>query len=142
MNKDKGETDLAPNRFKLWETVIFEKRDGTTVEINKLWYCWFETPQESVKLMDMDGKTWVELTGDFSDKIGEWTDKDGNLKQTIERHLNKCEIIQVHNPATLDEWAGVDRSRTDATATEQWKNAKWGSVPMPKGADLFDEPAF
>ena len=137
MNKDKQATDLAPTRFKIWEKAVFEKRDGTTYEANILWYCWFDAPV-TLKLNDMDGETWVEVRGELTVKKGSY-EKDGETIEVIERHLNKCELLNANEPKAIDAWAGVTSDNQDERA-KQWDSARnytLGHIVAPTAEQPF-----
>jgi len=92
-------TTSNPRRITIWET----NTSSTGKEFKRPWAVWFEAGHS---LADGD---WVELRGEFSDKIQEtknpdgsmtistWTRADGAVMQNIDRIINSPEIIK-HTP--------------------------------------------
>jgi len=88
-----------PRKITIWET----NTSNTGKEFKRPWAVWFDAGHN---LADGD---WIELRGEYSDKIQEnkgpdgvltistWTRSDGAVMQNIDRIVNSPEIIK-HNP--------------------------------------------
>lgn len=94
-----------------WEgrkITVWEKYNSNGREFTRLWTCWFETSQAHA-LQEQD---FVEIEGELSTKIGEWTPKDATEpKPIVEHHLNNAVLKNVVTKAQQ----GANQSRFDET---------------------------
>lgn len=84
-----AETKTGKPVISMWETF----QDSQDMQRNRRWTLWVPmTGFENIVKGD-----WIEIEGDLSTKVGSWTDKDGNEKQTIDHNVNFVKLIQ-HKP--------------------------------------------
>ena len=84
---------------------VWESFDVNGKTFSRLWTAWFSESQS----MNLQEEDWVELHGELSTKIGEYTNKAGEKKQVVEHHLQNAGLIQVKTKAQqqahLDKFA-------------------------------------
>lgn len=73
-------------RVSVWENFNVNGK-----EFSRLWTCWFSDSQ-AFTVQEQD---WIEVHGELSTKIGEYTNKQGEKKQVVEHHLQNAVIQQV-----------------------------------------------
>jgi hypothetical protein len=89
-----SETKTGKPVISMWE----QFQDSQDMQRNRRWTLWVPmTGFESIFKGD-----WIEIEGDLSTKVGSWTDKDGNEKQTIDHNINFVKLIQ-HKPIVTPE---------------------------------------
>lgn len=88
---DVGSIGWEGRRITVWEKYNSKGNDYT-----RLWTCWFSESQ-AFNLQEQD---WVEISGELSTKIGQYTNKAGEEKTVVEHHLNEAVLKQVR---TKDE---------------------------------------
>ena len=76
-------------RISIWENVALPNGQ----EGSRLWTCWFSTPTEAQE------QDWVEIRGELSTKIGQYTNKAGEEKTVVEHHIQNAELVQVKTKA-------------------------------------------
>ncbi len=71
-------------RVSLWENVHSNGKD-----YSRLWTCWFDSPQLAQE------EDWIEVTGELSTKIGEYTPKGSTeTKRVVEHHVQGAVVRQ------------------------------------------------
>ena len=76
-------------RISVWENYDVP---GYSKPFSRLWTCWFDFSQAD-NLQEQD---WIEITGDFSSKIGQYTPKDSDVEKTVvEHHIQNARLLQV-----------------------------------------------
>ena len=69
-------------RISIWENIHANGKD-----FSRLWTCWFDSAQ------DVAEGDFVEITGELSTKIGEYTPKGSTeKKQVVEHHIQGASI--------------------------------------------------
>jgi hypothetical protein len=53
------------------------------------WSVWF-----NAQLVELAKGDWVELEGDLSTKVSEWTNKEGQVKQIIDHNVNNPVVVK------------------------------------------------
>lgn len=82
-----GEVNLIKwegKRISIWENIHANGKD-----FSRLWTCWFDSDMSS-QLQEQD---FVEISGELSTKIGEYTNKAGEQKVVVEHHLQNCSLV-------------------------------------------------
>ena len=83
---DVGAIKWEGKRLTVWENIHANGKD-----YSRLWTCWFaDSVADQVQEED-----WVEVTGELSTKIGEYTNKAGEQKVVVEHHLQNAQIKSV-----------------------------------------------
>ena len=95
---DVGSIGWEGRRITVWEKYNSRGNDYT-----RLWTCWFEESQ-AFNLQEQD---FVEIEGELSTKIGNYTDKQGVEKTVVEHHLNGATLKNVVTKA--EQGANADR---------------------------------
>jgi hypothetical protein len=75
-------------RVSVWENIHANGKD-----YSRLWTAWFSESQ-SFNLQEED---FVEITGELSTKIGEYTNKQGEKKVVVEHHLQNAVLKNTVN---------------------------------------------
>lgn len=94
-----GEVNLLGwegKRISIWENVHSNGKD-----YSRLWTCWFDSAQ------DVQEQDFVEITGELSTKIGEYTNKQGEKKTVVEHHLQNAVIKHKRTKAEQDATAAI-----------------------------------
>lgn len=87
---DVGAIKWEGKRLTVWENIHANGKD-----YSRLWTCWF---QDSVA-DQVQEEDWVEVSGELSTKIGEYTNKQGEQKIVVEHHLQNAQIKSVRTKA-------------------------------------------
>ncbi len=53
------------------------------------WSVWF-----NAQLVELAKGDWVELEGDLSTKVSEWTNKEGQVRQIIDHNVNNPVVVK------------------------------------------------
>lgn len=69
---------------------VWESFDVNGKTFSRLWTAWFSGDQSGY----VQEEDWVEIHGELSTKIGEYTNKQGEKKQVVEHHLQNARLIQ------------------------------------------------
>ena len=99
---DVGSIGWEGKRITVWEKYNSRGNDYT-----RLWTCWFSESQ-AMQLQEQD---FVEISGELSTKIGNYTDKQGIEKTVVEHHLNDAQLVNV----VSKDQQGANASRFDTT---------------------------
>lgn len=99
---DAGSIGWEGRRITVWE-----KYNSRGNEYTRLWTCWFSESQAHA-IQEQD---FVEIEGELSTKIGNYTDKQGVEKTVVEHHLNDAVLKNVVTKAQQ----GANQSRFDET---------------------------
>ena len=76
-------------RLSVWENYDVP---GQSKPFSRLWTAWFDMSQVE-HLQEQD---WVEITGELSTKIGQYTPKDSTIEKTVvEHHIQNARLVQV-----------------------------------------------
>jgi hypothetical protein len=76
-------------RLSVWENY---EVPGQPKPFSRLWTAWFDMSQVE-HLQEQD---WVEITGELSTKIGQYTPKDLTIEKTVvEHHIQNARLVQV-----------------------------------------------
>ena len=76
-------------RLSVWENYDVP---GQPKPFSRLWTAWFDMSQVE-HLQEQD---WVEITGELSTKIGQYTPKDSTIEKTVvEHHIQNARLVQV-----------------------------------------------
>lgn len=87
---DVGSLAWEGKRITVWENVHANGK-----EYSRLWTCWFSQSQA----MNLQETDWVEIEGELTTKIGQYTNKAGEEKTVVEHHLNESVLKQVMSKA-------------------------------------------
>jgi hypothetical protein len=68
-------------RVSVWENIHANGKD-----YSRLWTAWFSESQA----FNLQEEDFVEITGELSTKIGEYTNKQGEKKIVVEHHLQNA----------------------------------------------------
>ena len=90
-------------RVSIWENVSLPNGQ----EGSRLWTCWFSESQ-AMQLQEQD---FVEISGELSTKIGNYTDKQGQEKTVVEHHLNDAQLVNV----VSKDQQGANQARFEET---------------------------
>ncbi len=77
-------------RISVWENIHANGKD-----YSRLWTAWFSESQA----MNLQEQDFVEITGELSTKIGEYTNKQGEQKIVVEHHLQNAQLKKVVSKA-------------------------------------------
>jgi len=77
-------------RIQIWESY-----QSNGKEFSRLWTAWFSESQ-AMNLQELD---WVEIHGELSTKVGEYTNKAGEKKVVVEHHVQAAQLVQVKTKA-------------------------------------------
>ena len=83
-------------RVSFWENVHANGKD-----YSRLWTAWFASAQE------VQEQDFVEISGELSTKIGEYTNKQGEKKTVVEHHLQNAVIAQHRTKAEAEATAAA-----------------------------------
>jgi hypothetical protein len=75
-------------RVSLWENIHANGKD-----YSRLWTAWFSESQA----FNLQEEDFVEITGELSTKIGEYTNKQGEKKVVVEHHLQNAVLKNTVN---------------------------------------------
>ena len=70
---------------------VWEKYEALGKTYSRLWTAWFDISQAD-RIQEQD---WVEITGELSTKIGQYTDKAGEEKTVVEHHIQNAQLTGV-----------------------------------------------
>lgn len=80
---------------------VWESFDVNGKTFSRLWTAWFSGDQSGY----VQEEDWVEIHGELSTKIGEYTNKQGEKKQVVEHHLQNARLIQAKSKEAQAEHA-------------------------------------
>lgn len=75
-------------RVSVWENIHTNGKD-----YSRLWTAWFSESQA----FNLQEEDFVEITGELSTKIGEYTNKAGEKKIVVEHHLQNAVLKNTVN---------------------------------------------
>lgn len=75
-------------RVSVWENIHANGKD-----YSRLWTAWFSESQA----FNLQEEDFVEITGELSTKIGEYTNKQGEKKTVVEHHLQNAVLKNTVN---------------------------------------------
>jgi hypothetical protein len=75
-------------RVSVWENIHANGKD-----YSRLWTAWFSESQA----FNLQEEDFVEITGELSTKIGEYTNKQGEKKVVVEHHLQNAVLKNTVN---------------------------------------------
>lgn len=87
---DVGAIKWEGRRLTVWENLHVNGKD-----YSRLWTCWFDSSIAD----QVQEEDWVEVTGELSTKIGEYTNKQGEQKVVVEHHLQGARIVNIRSKA-------------------------------------------